>query len=71
MVKISTVEKSDSSLVNALITRYKWGENTLNYGFKVQDIDKNGVSDFDEGAVAQFLQIDFRQRLKLHESGFP
>ncbi|MCP1559206.1 UNVERIFIED_ORG: hypothetical protein M2438_003298 [Methylobacterium sp. SuP10 SLI 274] len=49
MVKISTVEKSDSSLVNALITRYKWGENTLNYGFKVQDIDKNSVSDFDEG----------------------
>ncbi|CAO4144140.1 hypothetical protein DHODJN_07745 [Methylorubrum extorquens] len=49
MVKISTVEKSDSSLVNAVITRYKWDAKTLNYGFQDQDVDQNGISDFNEG----------------------
>lgn len=72
MVNLSIVEKSASKPVNALLGAYKWADPILNYGFNTQDIDKNGISDFDEGQwrpfyeaifdnVATFTQLEFRE----------
>ena len=72
MVNLSIVENSASKPVNALLSTYKWADPILNYGFKTQDIDKNGISDFDEGQwrpfykeifddVARFTKLNFRE----------
>ncbi|KQQ12968.1 calcium-binding protein [Methylobacterium sp. Leaf123] len=72
MVETSTSEKSDSSLINAVLAPNKWDANTLNYGFQIQDIDQNGISDFNEGQwrgfyesifdnISSFTNLNFRE----------
>lgn len=72
MVNVSTVEKSWSNPINALLSTHKWADPIVNYGFRTQDIDKNGISDFDEGQwrpfykeifddVARFTKLNFRE----------
>ena len=59
MVETSISEKSDSSLINAVLAPNKWDATTLNYGFQIQDIDQNGISDFNEGQWRGFYKSIF------------
>ena len=59
MVETSISEKSDSSLINAVLAPNKWDATTLNYGFQIQDIDQNGIADFNEGQWRGFYKSIF------------
>ncbi|CAX25643.1 conserved protein of unknown function, putative protease-like protein [Methylorubrum extorquens DM4] len=59
MVETSISEKSDSSLINAVLAPNKWDATTLNYGFQIQDIDQNGIADFNEGQWRGFYKSNF------------
>lgn len=54
------VLRADSPVVDGVIGGYAWSAKTLNFGFAAQDIDKNGISDFDEGDWKDFYRAIFR-----------
>ena len=48
------VSLTGNAVIDSLIGGGAWNANRLTYGFKTQDIDRNGIGDFDEGDWAAF-----------------
>ncbi|HSW09228.1 M10 family metallopeptidase C-terminal domain-containing protein [Aquabacterium sp.] len=54
-----TISPSGNNTIDSIIHLYAWESSALTYGFRVQDIDHNGISDFSEGHWASFYQSIF------------
>lgn len=71
--RIIAVADTGNSIIDAIAMPSGWKGDTITFAFNVQDIDNNGISDFDEGGwrafytgilnnVTQFTGIDFWER---------
>jgi serralysin len=72
-IRTEFVADSNNKIIDTVATNYKWTGDTIAFSFNVQDIDNNGVADFDEGGwrefythmltnVTQFTGVDFWER---------
>ncbi|KQT49317.1 hypothetical protein ASG52_10190 [Methylobacterium sp. Leaf456] len=55
------VALTGNAVIDSLIGGGAWNTERLTYGFKTQDIDRNGVSDFNEGDWKAFYEEIFDQ----------
>jgi serralysin len=71
--RVNLIEDTGNPIVDAIVAGSGWKGDTIAYAFNVQDIDNNGIADFDEGGwrefhahilnnVTQFTGVDFWER---------
>ncbi len=67
------IPDTGNSIIDSLVYGYGWAGDTIAFSFNVQDIDGNGIADFDEGGwrefytgmlanVTEYTGVDFWER---------
>lgn len=59
MVKVVKTRDASGSIIDGIVADYRWDASKLTFGFRQQDIDANGKSDFDEGNWRKFYEAIF------------
>lgn len=59
MARVVRTNDASGSIIDSIIWDFRWNETELTFGFRQQDIDGNGKSDFDEGNWRKFYGAIF------------